>query len=78
MPYTSADRARFHRGLRTALLISTVIWGVTIGAALAAATISLWLVPAAVAAVAVSAAVSLTELADRHAPAPQASHRATS
>jgi hypothetical protein len=76
MPYTSADSARFHRGLKTALLISALIWAVTIGAAVAAATVSLWLVPAAVVAVAVSAAVSLTELADRHAAA--ASQRAAS
>ena len=76
MPYTSADRARFHRGLKTALLISAAIWAVTIAAGVAAATVSLWLVPAAILAVAVSAAVSLTELADRHAS--HASQRATS
>src|SRR6478736_4381200 len=31
MPYTSADRARLHRGLRTALLISALMWCATIG-----------------------------------------------
>jgi hypothetical protein len=67
MPYTSADRARLHRGLRTALAISALMWSVTIAAGVAAATVSIWLVPAAVAAVAVSFAVSLTELADRQA-----------
>ena len=65
MPYTSADRARLHRGLRTALFISALMWCATIAAGVAAATVSPWLVPAAVAAVAVSFAVSLTELADR-------------
>ena len=28
MPYTSADRARLHRGLRTALVISALMWSV--------------------------------------------------
>jgi hypothetical protein len=41
------------------------MWCATIAAGVAAATVSLWLVPAAVAAVAVSFAVSLTEFADR-------------
>ena len=69
MPYTSADRARLHRGLRTALAISALMWSVTIAAGVAAATVSLWLVPAAVAAVAVSCAVWLTEIADRQTAA---------
>jgi len=45
------------------------MWSVTIAAGVAAATVSLWLVPAAVAAVAVSFAVWLTELADRQTAA---------
>jgi uncharacterized membrane protein len=65
MPYTSADRARLGRGLRTALAISALMWSVTIAAGVAAATVSLWLVPAAIATVAVSFAVSLTEYAER-------------
>jgi hypothetical protein len=45
------------------------MWSLTIAAGVAAATVSLWLVPAAVAAVAVSFAAWLTELADRQTAA---------